>query len=273
MRSTGSTTSSRLHSHVSAASHLRPERALSPPNAPFLHPPPSSHSLTAPPFRPAGPTRSVFLDKADGRVGVTCRNCGRGAGIEVCALEPGSLALSQGVRVGDVLLSVNGELARSHDHAVRLIDASPRLSLVLEAGTREVTLDKRDGDVGLTVGDALDGGSGVVVIGVQPGGLAILNGVSLGTVVLSVNGVLVEDHAHAMELVDASPPELALVLANEVLTDADVMRVLDHASSSSLAGFGAAFGLGFARLRRPSGSSDGSGSNSRRDSYLVATGN
>lgn len=60
----------------------------------------------------ARPTREVFLDKAQGRIGITCTT-DYGSGVLVSALEEGSLASRCGLFVGDTLLSVNGVLCES----------------------------------------------------------------------------------------------------------------------------------------------------------------
>lgn len=81
------------------------------------------------------------------------------------------------------------------------------MELVVVGSTRRVTLRKGGAGsppIGLTVADRHDGGAGVVVIGLQPGGLA-LRQMRLGDTILSVNGSLVESHADAIELVDQAP--------------------------------------------------------------------
>ena len=60
----------------------------------------------------ARPTREVLLDKAQGRIGITCTTL-YGSGVLVSALEEGSLASRCGLFVGDTLLSVNGVLCES----------------------------------------------------------------------------------------------------------------------------------------------------------------
>ena len=59
----------------------------------------------------ARPTREVYLDKREGRIGITCTTTY--GGVLVSALEEGSLASQCGLFVGDTLLSVNGSLVES----------------------------------------------------------------------------------------------------------------------------------------------------------------
>ena len=185
----------------------------------------------------ARPTRSVRLDKRRGRVGLTCRTEPCGHGVQVAALEPGSVALAAGLFVGDVLLSINGVLVSDHRHAIELIDAAHVLSVVVDARTREVTLDKRSSnrDVGLTVSDRIDGGSGVVVTGLQPGGLAIQR-LALGDTILSIEGCLVEGHADAITRVDQADATFRLVIG-ERCDGADLQAVLTSLHASSAAPF------------------------------------
>jgi S1-C subfamily serine protease len=143
-------------------------------------------------------TRSIIVDKNAGRIGVTCTNSADG--VLVSMLEDGSIASDAGLCVGDHLLSVNGRLTATAQEAIDRIDAAPDMvQLVVRASTRRVTLRKRAGStpVGITVADRVDGGAcGIVVVGLEAGGLAIRQLV-LGDVILSIDGErLALPHAH-----------------------------------------------------------------------------
>ena len=89
------------------------------------------------------------------------------------------------------------------------------MRLVVHANTREVQLSRRHSGgangVGLSVADRVDGGAGVVVIGLAPGGLSIRH-LRLGDTILAVDGVLVSSHVDAIARIDASDDAFALVL-------------------------------------------------------------
>lgn len=173
----------------------------------------------------------MLLNKSDGRIGITLSSSHTARSCLVAALEDGSLGFLCGLYVGDTLIAVNGVLCHGdHRLAIELVDEAPQLvELVVVASTREVTLSKGSAPVGLTVADRTDGGAGVVVIGLQPGSVAI-GQLELGEMLLSVNGELVATHRDAIELVDAAPCMLQLVLGER---SEDFHRILDSVNQSS----------------------------------------
>ncbi len=69
------------------------------------------------------PSREIVLHKLEGEIlGVTLTRNERGPGVLVCALKESGQTLRRGVRVGDVLLSVNGTAVGHHSRAVSLLD-------------------------------------------------------------------------------------------------------------------------------------------------------
>ena len=122
-----------------------------------------------------------------------------------------------------------------HEQAIELIDAHPVVHLVVHANTREVLISRRHSGaasgVGLTVADRVDGGAGVVVIGLAPGGLAIRN-LQLGDTILSVDGVLVSSHSDAISRIDASEVDFALVLG---VPAQDLSQILSSVHQSTAA--------------------------------------
>ena len=134
----------------------------------------------------------ITLSKRAGRLGVTCVNA-EPFGALVSSLIQNSVAAAAGLRVGDVITSVNGHLVRGHPDAVALIDqAADVVTLVLAAPTRQCIIDKSksNGRIGVTCCNKANG-AGVLVGGLEEGSLAVQEGVLVGDTVLSVNGSLV----------------------------------------------------------------------------------
>jgi len=108
--------------------------------------------------------------------------------------------------------------------------------LVVDASTREIEINREPLRnvhmcMGIAVADRVDGGSGVVVIRVQPGGLAARVGVQLGDTILAVDGALVASHKDAIERIDAAPTIFRLTMGPSA--SADLPRLLDALQSTS----------------------------------------
>lgn len=67
-------------------------------------------------------SRELQLYKSSGKIGITLCDNERGPGVLVCELGEGQQALRMGLRVGDVLLAVNGVIVTHHSLAVAAID-------------------------------------------------------------------------------------------------------------------------------------------------------
>lgn len=187
-------------------------------------------------FVTSAPTRRVVLNKAHGRIGITC-SASEDSGVLVSGLERGSLASREGVLVGDTLLAVNDTLVYSHDEAIRLVDSQQVVSMVLAADTREVRLDKSTGrKVGVTIANNLPGGSGVVVIGIDSGSTLAITQLQIGETILSVDGQLVKDHASAIALIDANKATVRLVVGPHVRDLSAVLSAVTGSATSSSRG-------------------------------------
>ena len=68
--------------------------------------------------------RRLIIDKANKKIGITLHNwAGHPVGVEVEALLAGGLAEQAGLRVGDVLVAVDGFAVFSHPHACKVLDS------------------------------------------------------------------------------------------------------------------------------------------------------
>jgi len=89
-------------------------------------------------FELSGLTRRLVVDKALGRVGITVANRAGGRGVEVTELVPDGAADRAGVRMGDVLVSVDGGLVETHEQAIERVDGSaPRFEMVVLLSDRD----------------------------------------------------------------------------------------------------------------------------------------
>merc|ERR1712167_326818 len=70
--------------------------------------------------------RAITLDKSKGDVGVTLANSDDGLGVVVLGLEQSGLAIQAGLKVGDVILRVNGHAVDNHAGAIALVNSSRR---------------------------------------------------------------------------------------------------------------------------------------------------
>ena len=158
--------------------------------------------------------RVVQIDKAAaGQVGITLTNRPSGGeGVLVRRLDVWGSARSNGIHVGDCLLAVNGTAVKRHEHAVALINESDRISLTFWGSTssRLVNVGKH-GPAGLTLANHPNG-PGVRVTAVVTADAAAQAGLAVGDVILSINGVVVDSHTAAIELVEAATPQLAMIV-------------------------------------------------------------
>lgn len=144
----------------------------------------------------------ITMSRSCGRIGVTAED-GPTSGALVTSLCEGSCAARAGLHVGATIVAVNGQPVYGHQDAIECIDSteSDLLSFTLAHSTRELRFDKGDGRIGVTCQNAA-GGFGVEVIGLEPGSVADRQ-LLVGDTILSINGVVVGDHAHAITLIDA----------------------------------------------------------------------
>ncbi len=79
-----------------------------------------------------GTPRKVVLDKSRGDLQITLTNRENGLGVDVSGVGYSGVAYESGVGPGDVILSINGNIATDHPQAIMLIDSSERyIELVL----------------------------------------------------------------------------------------------------------------------------------------------
>ena len=88
----------------------------------------STQSLTAVhcPLQVASSLNSVVCAKSTGRLGITFTNSADGHVI-CSALIENSVAAQAGLCVGDQVLSINGEVIKSHQQAKAVVDAAPEV--------------------------------------------------------------------------------------------------------------------------------------------------
>ena len=99
-----------------------------------------------------------------------------------------------------------------------------------------MTINKRcsgapNSSVGLTVADRVDGGGGVVVIGLTAGGLAMRQ-LQLGDTILSVDGQLALSHADCIAAVDSSSQSLRMVLGARTDCLSDVLSSVHQSTAA-----------------------------------------
>ena len=158
---------------------------------------------------------TIIVTKSSGRLGLTCENHPKRKGALVVGLVEASTAAAAGLRVGDLIVSVNHYPVSTSKECIKHIDQNADvLQLRLACATRKVVLNKAHGCVGIETCRQPTCGVGVEVAMVVDGSPAADAGVCVGDTVLSVNGTLVRSHAQAIELVDAEDI-VELVLPND----------------------------------------------------------
>ena len=166
--------------------------------------------------------KHVILKKPAGvdKIGITVRDAPEvnHTGVIVYQLAEGSASAASELLVGDIVYSIDGVPTTSATEAARLIsDAKPGSSLFVLAmgGTREVVLDKRHGDCGMTCAAAKHVNRGVLLKRIQPGSLADKAKLYPGDTIVSVNGTLVNHHAEAVAAIDKVRDVVRLVVLGE----------------------------------------------------------
>ena len=174
----------------------------------------------------------------EARVGISCTNLppilsepllGGTAGVLVSSLVAGGRAASAGLLVGDVIVRVNDQPASSHAQVIAEVDKAATATMPLQLGVLDssfaVALDKSAGTIGVICQEAIPRptasrgkpatavvSGGVLVAGWRADSLGEAQGLFPGLLLLSVNGVVPTDHAHAVKLIDsASDPLVTFV--------------------------------------------------------------
>eukprot|EP00326_Haptolina_ericina_P011889 CAMPEP_0181220576 /NCGR_PEP_ID=MMETSP1096-20121128/28915_1 /TAXON_ID=156174 ORGANISM="Chrysochromulina ericina, Strain CCMP281" /NCGR_SAMPLE_ID=MMETSP1096 /ASSEMBLY_ACC=CAM_ASM_000453 /LENGTH=196 /DNA_ID=CAMNT_0023313097 /DNA_START=128 /DNA_END=718 /DNA_ORIENTATION=- len=150
------------------------------------------------------------------RLEITVINNVHGDGVIVSGLGQGSAA-EQGVVVGDTILAVDGSKVGDHAKAIAQMESGtgPTCTLTLAGTTHELVLQKSSGRIGITCTNR--SGPGVEVTAIEESSIAAPKGVTAGTIILSVNGELVNDHGRAIAIVDSDCTAVRFVLDSDTM--------------------------------------------------------
>jgi S1-C subfamily serine protease len=99
--------------------------------------------------------------------------------------------------------------------AISEAEAGAMIFLGVAGGTREVVLDKRCGDCGMTCARATHATRGVLLKRIAKGSLADAAKLYPGDTILSINGKLINHHQVAVDEIDACEDVVRLVLLGE----------------------------------------------------------
>jgi len=136
------------------------------------------------------------------------------AGVVVSHLGFGSARRAK-MLVGDVIHYINGVKVTSHAQAFDVMRSCICRELIfsLVGSARKLEIDKtQPGKLEITLANRKKGRAGVEVEKVGVMGLAAAAGISVGDVVLSINGSLVYDHQSAIVMLDSSERFIELVV-------------------------------------------------------------
>jgi len=89
-------------------------------------------------------------------------------------------------------------------------------------GRRTVHLDKKKGDLGLTLGNTQDG-SGVLIVACEAGSLSALAGLLKGDIIFKVNEHDVGTHAEAVSLMDKAAKGQVYLQLGTMQADVDIV--------------------------------------------------
>ena len=78
------------------------------------------------------PSRTLAIHRAGGVLGVSLMNNERGPGVLLCEVGEGAQAYRLGLREGDAILSVSGQVVAHHSMACELMDASRQMEQTVE---------------------------------------------------------------------------------------------------------------------------------------------
>ena len=196
-----------------------PRPPLAPPPAQSQSPRSSAPASPAPVLRrmaSARPeTRTIRCDKSRGDVPITVSPYPMGRGMLLMAIEDNSEAVRAGLRVGDVIMTINSQTFSTPPEAIGLVDSADILDFEIARGlVSVVTLDKSEGEVGITMcnsSEPMSGAELVTIEALEDDGLASEAGLQAGCAVLAVNGEIVTMHFDAIRLI-VEPPELVTLL-------------------------------------------------------------
>jgi regulator of sigma E protease len=118
-------------------------------------------------------------------------------------VHPESLAHARGLRIGDEILSVNGEPVRNWTEFLMACVRYPEVTLAVRSGTerRTLTIPTEKGFFGEQTVRGVDGRSLCMVLSVEPGQSAAQAGLKAGDVIVEFDGAEVISRAQLVDLV------------------------------------------------------------------------
>jgi S1-C subfamily serine protease len=149
----------------------------------------------------------VQLPKTQEGLGMTLRNNPMRNGVVVWTCEPDKLAERAGLRVGDVVLSVEDHLLESIENLVEYVSEAQGVINMELAGTapsRLVTVVKsKDRPVGLGL-QPTSCGVGILISELDPAGSASSSSLKVGDIILSIDSTVPASAKHAVQLIGSS---------------------------------------------------------------------
>lgn len=143
----------------------------------------------------------------------------------VSNLGPGGACAKHGLKVGDSITMVNDIPATDHRTAIWLIDqAVGMVRFSIGDNTQTLQIDRTYSvDVGITCVNNTQTGYGVVVADIIDGYAGWLAGLRVGSVILSVDGILAFEHQQTIKQIDEAVGAAQIVVASTILTDQTVL--------------------------------------------------
>lgn len=149
-------------------------------------------------------TRPIQLPKTADGLGMTLRNNPFKTGVVVWTVEEGKAAWNAGLRIGDVVLSVEEHLLDSIDKLVDYVSEAEEYVNMEVAGlgpSKQIALVKaRDKPVGLGL-QVTSCGVGILVTEIDQHGSAAQSALKAGDTILSIDGVVPTSPKHAVQLI------------------------------------------------------------------------
>jgi len=163
--------------------------------------------------------------ETDGDLEITVITHPNGSGVVVSNLGPDGACAKHGLKVGDTITMVNGIPATDHRTAIWLIDQAVGVArFAIADKTKKLLIGRKHGvDVGITCVNNTQTGYGVVVADIIDGFAGWNAGLRVGSVILSVDGILAFEHQQTIKQIDEAVGVARLVVASTVLTDETVL--------------------------------------------------
>jgi len=160
-------------------------------------------------------TRPIQLPKTVDGLGMTLRNNPFKTGVVVWTVEENKAASNAGLRIGDVVLSIEDHLIDSIDNLVEYVGEAEEFVNMEVAGigqSKQVSVVKaRDKPVGLGL-QVTSCGVGILVTEVDAGGSAAQSAIKVGDTLLSINGVVPTSPKHAVQLITSAEYIINLIV-------------------------------------------------------------